>query len=137
MIVVDSSAIAAILFKEPLATGLTTRLSSETERVLSAASYVEVGTVLAGRRKTAPERAQDDLEAFLQETNIKIAPVDRAQAALALKARIQYGRGFGARDGLNYGDCFAYALAKSFGAPLLYVGNDFSRTDVTPALISK
>ena len=136
MIVVDSSAVAAILFNEPGATELTTRLSSEAERVLSAASYVEVGTVLAGRRKTAPEMAQEDLDAFLQETKISIATVDQDQARLALHARIKYGRGFGAGNGLNYGDCFAYALAKYLDAPLLYVGNDFAGTDIPPALAS-
>jgi ribonuclease VapC len=134
MIVIDSSAIAAILFDESSATALTTRLSSEHERVLSAASYVEVGTVLAGRRKTAPEKARDDLDAFLDEAHMNILPVDGKQARLALEARIRYGRGFGAAAKLNFGDCFAYALAKSLDAPLLYVGDDFVRTDVICAL---
>jgi ribonuclease VapC len=136
VIVVDSSAIAAILFDEPGAAELTARLSSDTERVLSAASYLEVGTVLAGRRRTTPAKAQRDLDDFLEEAHIVIAPVDENQARLALRARIEYGRGFGVRGGLNYGDCFAYALAKSLDAPLLFVGDDFARCDVTPALVS-
>jgi ribonuclease VapC len=134
VIVVDSSAIAAIMFNEPRASDLAAVLAAERERVLSAASYLEVGTVLAGRRRSAPEEAQQDLDAFLREADIDIAAVDADQARLALNARVRYGRGFGARRGLNYGDCFSYALAKALNAPLLYVGDDFARTDVTSAL---
>ena len=134
MIVVDSSAVAAILLDESEAAAVTAALAAQGERVLSAASCLEVGTVLAGRRKTAPERAQRDLDALLPEADIDIASVDAHQARLALQARIEYGRGFGARGGLDYGDCFSYALAKSLNAPLLYVGDDFARTDVTSAL---
>lgn len=134
MIVIDSSAVISILFREQTAGGVVERLAADAQRAISAASYVEVGTVLAGRRKTRPEKAADDLNAFLEEARIDVAPVDAAQARLALGARIRYGRGFGTRGGLNFGDCFAYALAKTLRAPLLYVGSDFAHTDVESAL---
>jgi len=64
-----------------------------------------------------------------------IAPVDEAQARVALEARVRYGRGFGHPAHLNYSDCFAYALAKVRDLPLLYIGNDFAHTDIVPALV--
>jgi ribonuclease VapC len=134
VIVIDSSAVIAMLFREPTASRIAKRLAADPQRTMSAASYVEVGTVLAGRRKTRPEKATDDLNAFLEEARIDLAPVDAAQARLALDARIRYGRGFGKRGGLNFGDCFAYALAKTLKAPLLFVGSDFAHTDVESAL---
>ncbi|MDD2677463.1 MAG: type II toxin-antitoxin system VapC family toxin [Methylacidiphilaceae bacterium] len=63
-----------------------------------------------------------------------IAPIDDRLARAAMKARIDYGQGFGRRGGLNFGDCFAYALAQQHSAPLLYVGNDFGLTDIRSAL---
>ena len=134
MIVVDSSAVIAILFGEPGATRLVERLSSEAERVMSVASYLEAGTVLAGRRRTDRPQAQSDLDLFLAEAGIDLAPVDEGQARLALRARIAYGKGMGHGGSLNFGDAFSYALAKSLGAPLLYLGDDFTMTDVVSAL---
>ena len=133
MIVVDSSAVIAILFGEPGATRLVERLSSEAERVMSVASYLEAGTVLAGRRRTDRPQAQSDLDLFLAEAGIDLAPVDEGQARLALRARIAYGKGMGHGGSLNFGDAFSYALAKSLGAPLLYLGDDFTMTDVVSA----
>jgi ribonuclease VapC len=101
---------------------------------MSVASYLEVGTVLAGRRLADRGKAVDDLDAFLSEAGIDLAPVDAAQARLALRARIVYGRGMGHGGALNFGDAFSYALAKSFDAPLLFVGDDFSETDIAAAL---
>ena len=134
MIVVDSSAVLAILFGEPPADALIDRLAADPERVISAASYLEVGTVLAGRRRSDRLQAIDDLDAFLVEAGLTLAPVDASQAQLALRARIAHGRGMGHGGQLNFGDAFSYALAKSLAAPLLFVGDDFAATDVTPAL---
>jgi len=134
VIVVDSSAVIAILEDEAEAPALSACLASDAERLLSAASYVEVGTVLAGRRRSEPDKARPFLDAFLEEARIGIAPVDSAQARLALEARVRFGRGFSTVARLNFGDCFAYALAKSLDAPLLYVGDDFTGTDIQPAL---
>ena len=133
MIVVDSSAMVAILFGEPSATALLARLASDPDRMMSVASYLEVGTVLAGRRRSDKLRAIDDLDAFLDEAGIGLAPVDGAQARLALRARIRFGRGMGHGGLLNFGDAFSYALARVNEAPLLSIGDDFGTTDVAVA----
>jgi ribonuclease VapC len=134
MIVVDSSAIVAILFGEPSADALLSRLAADPDRVMSVASYLETGTVLASRRRTHRLRAIEDLDAFLDEAGIVLAPVDETQARLALRARIRFGRGMGHGGVLNFGDAFSYALARDRQAPLLFVGEDFRTTDVVAAL---
>ena len=134
MIVVDSSAVVAILFGEASSAALAERLATDPDRVISAASYLKVGTVLAGRRRSDRLKAIDDLDTFLDEAGIVLAPVDAAQARLALRARIVHGRGMGHGGMLNFSDAFAYALAKSLDAPLLFVGDDFAATDVAAAL---
>jgi len=135
LIVVDTSAVVAILFAEPTASALSKRLARETfgDRLMTAAAYVEAGTVLAGRH-ASPERALEILDGFLASGGIRIVPITEALARIALDARIRFGRGFGAPAGLNFGDSFSYALAKSLNAPLLFVGNDFAETDIVPAL---
>jgi ribonuclease VapC len=134
LIVIDSSAVVAILFQEPSATTLASRLAADPDRFMSVASYLETGTVLAGRRITDKLRAVDDLDAFLNEAGIALSPVDAGQARLALRARVTYGRGMGHGGLLNFGDAFSYALAKSLDAPLLFIGDDFATTDVRKAL---
>jgi ribonuclease VapC len=133
MIVLDTSAVIALLSGEPPARALADRLASETERVMSVASYLEAGTVLAGRR-TDKLSAMNFLDAYLADTGIELLPVDAAQIRIALEARIRYGRGMGHGGALNFGDSFSYALAKSLDAPLLYIGQDFAATDVKSAL---
>jgi ribonuclease VapC len=135
MIVVDASAVVAILFREVSADRLAHRLAEETDKVMSVASYLEAGTVLAGRHRS-PDRlaAVEYLDAFVDEADIRLAAVDVPQIRLALDARIRFGRGMGTGHTLNFGDSFSYALAKSLGAPLLFVGRDFSKTDIVPAL---
>lgn len=134
MIVVDSSAVIAILFGEPQAEALLARLAMDPDRVMSVASYLETGTVLAGRRQSDRLLAIDDLDRFLDEAGIVLAPVDATQARLALRARIQFGRGMGHGGLLNFGDAFSYALAQAHQAPLLFIGDDFAATDVAVAL---
>jgi ribonuclease VapC len=134
MIVVDSSALVAMLFGEETADALAARLAADADRVMSVAGYLETGTALAGRRRSDRLKAIDDLDDFLDEAGIELLPVDAAQARLALAARIRHGRGMGHGGVLNFGDCFAYALAQSLRAPLLYVGDDFTGTDVEAAL---
>ena len=136
MIVLDSSAVVAILRSEPGSADLANRLAEELDGrlVMSSANFVEAGTVLAGHASADRRQAFRDLDAFIVRYDVELAPVDAAQARLALEARIAFGKGFGGRGKLNYGDCFAYALAKSLDAPLLYTGNDFSQTDVASAL---
>ena len=134
MIVVDSSAVVAMILGEPTAKKLAERLAADRPRIMSVASYVEVGAVLAGRTREDRMAAVDELDEFLAEVGIELAPVDEAQAHVALRARVRHGRGMGHGGALNFGDAFAYALAKVNDAPLLFVGDDFGTTDVTPAL---
>jgi ribonuclease VapC len=139
VIVIDTSAIVAIWENEPEAEILKSRLTdeAETERRVSAATYVEAGTVLAGRRWPEPLGALDELDHWIERFRLELVPVDAEQARIALNARIRFGRGFRVSAKLNYGDCFSYALAKTLNAPLLYIGDDFDRTDVRSALPRK
>ncbi|MFT4001523.1 MAG: type II toxin-antitoxin system VapC family toxin [Rhizobium sp.] len=133
--IVDASAIIAILFEEAEAPDCMMALQADSLRLISAVNYVEAGTVMAGRIKEGDRReAIADLDEFLAEFRIEIAPIDENLARAAMKARVEYGKGFGTRGGLNFGDCFAYAIAKQHSAPLLYVGDDFALTDVQSAL---
>lgn len=86
MVVIDSSAIVAILFREPLAAALSARLAADRHRVVSVVNYVETGTVLAGRRHGDKSEAITHLNLFLDEAGIELSPVDAAQARLALEA---------------------------------------------------
>ncbi len=135
MMVVDASAIIAIMFEEAKAPDCMAALQTAAAHLISAVNYVEAGTVMAGRIKSGDRHeAIADLDAFLADFRITIAPTDENLVRAAMKARLDYGKGFGTRGGLNFGDCFAYALAKRHSAPLLYVGDDFSRTNVQSAL---
>ncbi|MGQ2905957.1 MAG: type II toxin-antitoxin system VapC family toxin [Neoaquamicrobium sediminum] len=133
--IVDASAIIAILFEETEASDCMAALQMDAARLISAVNCVEAGTVMAGRiRGAVRHEAVADLDAFLSDFRISIAPVDDNFARAAMRARLDYGKGVGTRGGLNFGDCFAYALAKWHSAPLLYVGDDFALTDVQSAL---
>lgn len=135
MIVLDTSSVIALMLDEPGADALGHRLAMEPlgERFMSVASYVEAGSVMAFRAET-PHLGVRDLDDFVQNFGIQLAPVDSGQAAIAIDARIRFGRGFKTSAKLNFGDTFAYALAKSLSAPLLFVGDDFTHTDITSAL---
>ncbi|NLS19352.1 type II toxin-antitoxin system VapC family toxin [Rhizobium sp. P40RR-XXII] len=135
MMIVDASAIIAIMFEEAEASDCMMALQTDSLRLISAVNYVEAGTVMTSRIKEGNRReAIADLDEFLAEFRIEIASIDDNLARAAMKARVEYGKGFGTRGGLNFGDCFAYALAKQHSAPLLYVGDDFALTDVQSAL---
>ena len=134
MIAIDSSALVAIAFREPDYPRLSARLFAESGSVISAANYVECGQVLALRQARALPRAIEEFDELLAWLDVEIAPIDETQARAALEARIKYGRGFGHPARLNYSDCFAYALAKTRNLPLLFVGDDFTHTDIVSAL---
>jgi ribonuclease VapC len=134
LIVVDSSAVVAILHREPTADRLATRLAAERGNLISVANYVESGQVLVQRDDRRPAETLARFQAFLEDAAISLAPIDEAQARVALEARLFYGRGFGHPACLNYSDCFAYALAKVRNLPLLFVGDDFTHTDIVSAL---
>jgi ribonuclease VapC len=128
-VIIDSSALVAILASEAEADDLENSLLDAPVRRISAVTYVETAVVVDGRRDVILSRRLDE---FLRETEISIEPVTSQQARLAREAYRDFGKARH-RAGLNLGDCFAYALAKEKGEPLLFKGNDFRRTDVEPA----
>ena len=130
MIVVDSSAIIAIFRQEHDAEHLARSIATDDDPVISAANLVEVSIVLRGLKKIAPERAERWLDDFIEAAGIRIEPVTADQAKAARSAHLQYGKGTGHGAALNYGDCFAYALARTMEASLLCKGNDFRLTDI-------
>jgi ribonuclease VapC len=133
LVVVDTSAIVAIVGREPTAALLQTVLAEAGRRELSAANLVETGAVIS-RRGRDPAAALASLDRLLAELDIAVTPFDAAQARVAMTARLRFGKGHGHPAKLNLGDTYAYALASVRNAPLLFVGEDFARTDVTPAL---
>jgi ribonuclease VapC len=124
LIVLDTSAVIAMLSGEPETAQFAEALAGSPRRVLSAANYVECAIVLSSRPRI---RAQ--FEPWLGATRIEIAAIDEALGRAAVEAFDRFGKGRHPA-GLNFGDCFAYALAKSLDAPLLFKGDDFGRTDV-------
>jgi ribonuclease VapC len=126
--VIDTSALLAILFNERDAEHFELALAIDPVRLISAASVLETAIVVEARLGEAGGRELDELLATAQVT---IMPFTTDHAAIARQAYRTYGKGRHA-VGLNYGDCFFYALAKTSGEALLFKGNDFSQTDVTP-----
>lgn len=129
--IVDTSAVIAMLRNEPDSQIFAAALYQATTRSISAANYVEVGIIIDVDRDPVVSRRIDE---FLEETSIKVIAVTPEHAKIAREAYRDFGRGSGHPARLNYGDCFAYALAKATRAPLLFKGNDFSRTDIESAL---
>ena len=129
--IIDSSALIAILRDEADATTYADAIEKAEACRISAATFLETAIVVDGSRDPILSRRLDDL---VTEAAIAIQSVTEAQARIARDAYRDYGRGSGHPARLNFGDCFAYALARDSGEPLLFKGNDFSRTDVTPAL---
>ncbi len=127
--IIDSSALVAILTSESDADDLEDALLASSARRLSAVTYVEASIVMDGRNRPTLSNALDN---FLQISQIGIEPVTVQQARLARQAYRDYGKGRH-RAALNFGDCFAYALAKEKSEPLLFKGDDFRRTDVEVA----
>jgi ribonuclease VapC len=129
-VIVDSSALVAILRNEPdAATYL--RAMYRDECRISAATFLEASIVIDAGRSEAGSRRFDDL---LREAQIAIEPVTEEQVRIARQAYRDYGRGSGHRARLNFGDCFAYALARATREPLLFKGDDFRHTDIESAL---
>ena len=128
--IVDSSALIAILFQEPDARRFADALTLEARPSVSAVTFVETAMVAEGRGGAA---AGAELDLFLAEGAIEVVPVGERQARLARDAWRRYGKGRHPA-GLNLGDCFAYALAMERNEPLLFKGEDFARTDVKAAI---
>jgi ribonuclease VapC len=127
--VIDSSALVAIVLQEPDASIYYAAIANSVVRLLSAAAFVEASLVLLRRLTTGATAALDSLIGHLK---IEVISVDHRQALLAREAFQRFGKGRHPA-GLNFGDCFSYALAKQTGEPLLYKGVDFSETDITVA----
>ena len=124
--VIDTSALAAIFFHEPEREAFRNAIVAASSRLISAATVLEAGMVIEGRRGGGAGR---EFDLFLVRAQIKIVPVDAELADLARSAWRKYGKGRHPA-GLNFGDCFSYALAKATGEPLLAKGTDFAMTDV-------
>jgi len=130
-VVIDTSAILAILFDEPEAEAFSIAVQQESVRLVSAATVLESALVL---QKRSGDKAPQVLDRVIRELPVEIRGVDLEQLKWARYALETYGRGrHPAR--LNFGECFSYALAKATGEPLLFKGNDFSRTDLTAVIL--
>lgn len=129
--IVDASAVIAILRDEPEARSCAQAIASARSRRISAVNYVEAAVVIDGSRDPIASRRFDDL---FRAAQLTIEPVTAAQARIAREAYRDFGKGTGHPAGLNFGDCFAYALAKVTGEPILFKGDDFAHTDLASAL---
>jgi len=126
----DHRYLVAILRDEPEAKDCALAIERNPTRRVSAANFVETALVIDGSRDPIASRRFDDL---VNEARIVIEPVTEAQARIAREAYRDFGKGSGHPAKLNFGDCFAYALAKTSGEPLLFKGDDFVHTDIIPA----
>ena len=129
--IIDTSAIIAILRDEPEAPSHARAIADATICRVSAVSFVKSAVVIDASRDPIAMRRFDN---FIQEAHISIEPVTEIQAHIAREAYRDFGKGSGHPAKLNLGDCFAYALAKQSGKSLLFKGNDFAHTDVVPVL---
>ena len=125
--IVDTSALIAILKEEPESERFMTAMANGDGLEMSAATYLESGIVADGSRN---QLLSERLDAVIETFAIVIAPVTEAQAGRARAAYRRFGKGSGHPAGLNFGDCFSYALAMEQGQPLLFKGDDFGQTDV-------
>jgi ribonuclease VapC len=129
--IIDSSAILAILFAEPDAGQYALAIERSGSRRLSAATWLECAIRID---HGASAIASNDFDDFVREAALTIEPVTVDQVQLARSAYRAYGKGTGHPAQLNFGDCFSYALAKLSGEPLLFKGGDLAATDLVPAL---
>ena len=128
--IVDSSAMLAILRAEPEMLACAQAIEAAARRRISAANFLETAMVIDGSRDPVASRRLDDL---LRAADLTIEPVTEAQARIAREAYRDFGKGSGHPAGLNFGDCFSYALARDKREPMLWKGDDFGHTDLRPA----
>lgn len=125
--IVDTSALVAILRLEPDGQRYEAALVASPVNRISAGTFLEVSIVIDRARDPLLSRRLDEL---LATTSVSIEPVTASQARIAREAYRDFGRGSGHRARLNFGDCFAYALARELNEPLLFKGDDFGHTDI-------
>jgi ribonuclease VapC len=130
-VIVDSSTVVAVIRNEPNADQILDVITSAPICRMSAANLLETCMIVDGSRDASTIRRATIL---LNRMQLGIEPVTEAQVDIARDAFRTYGKGSGHGARLNFGDCFAYALAKISGEPFLYIGDDFSRTDIPSAL---
>lgn len=126
----DASAIVSILTLEDDHRPLASRLDVAESPVTSAVAVYEATLAVARKKQAGIETAGKEVETFLQRVGVSVLPIDAGTARLALGAQAAFGKLAGHPARLNMGDCFAYAMAKQHGVPLLYKGDDFARTDL-------
>lgn len=130
--VIDTSAVLAILQNEPEAPAIEAAMERDAVRLMSASSALEAAIVVEARYGEAGGR---ELDLLLHKAHIDTIAFDAAQMELARRAYRRYGKG-NHEAGLNFGDCFAYALSQHSGEPLIFVGEDFAKTDVAAVPLS-
>jgi ribonuclease VapC len=130
-VIIDTSALIAILRAEPDASEMARAIERAQSRRISAVNWLEAAVVIDTSGDPVASRHFDEL---VQTAELHVEPVTHDQARIARDAYRDFGKGSGHKAALNFGDCFAYALAKSAGETLLFKGNDFGHTDITPAL---
>ena len=128
--IVDSSALVAIVRDESDAVDYATALAEAPAAAISAVNWMEAAIVVDSARDPAASRRFDEL---VRLARLEVVAVTSEQATTARQAYRDFGKGSGHRAGLNFGDCFAYALASTTGRPLLFKGNDFTHTDLRSA----
>ena len=129
--IVDTSAVIAILKFEPEREAFAKILDEARELRMSAATYFELGIVIDSRKEPVASREMDE---FIERFDVQIEPVTVDQARIARQAYRDYGRGSGHAANLNFGDCFSYALARAKREPILFKGDDFVHTDLRSAM---
>jgi ribonuclease VapC len=129
--IVDTSALVAILKREPEQVAFSVLLENTQNVSISAVTYFETSIVIDSLRQPAVSRQLDDV---IVKARITIEPVTVEQARIARQAYRDYGKGSGHKANLNFGDCFSYALARDKREPILYKGDDFVHTDLRSAL---
>jgi ribonuclease VapC len=132
--VIDSSALVALLAREPEAARIAAAIEAAPSRLTIPLVLLEAAMVLSTRLGVEPAIAERAIAAVIEEADITVLPETRETAQAALAAFARYGKGRGHKAQLNLADCMVYAAAKLAHAPLLFIGDDFARTDITAAL---
>lgn len=130
---VDTSAVVAILAREPDAASLSEALGAAQSRLTSPLVRLEACMVLATKLDMPPSEVEQELDVFLMESGISVVPIDDETGRLAVAAFERFGKGRGTAAKLNLADCLSYACARQHGVAILYKGRDFSHTDLVAA----